>query len=477
MRQDLWRRTRMLLLLASVLPAVGTPACAGEAPGRAFRVAFRSDGGAAEKRWLFRESRTRVVGGVRQIEAPGGFVVYRIEVGRARLLRVHVSARGGCLLRSSPDGRAWDTRFSVTGLSTSAFGDMGAGFLPAQQQAARASGVAYIRLSTAGAGGGPFLVKGLALEVIAATPPAGFKPSPTPGSIMWGTFDEPGFLLATRVLAGILILTLAIAFGVWWRTRLPDQPPRGAGKRPEDGLREIPLWVERYARNRTLAAIVLLAIMAVSVGVIGPLVYLTERAYRAGETTQAIVFLCISAACGTWLIWLSFVGARSLGRRIDDAAYAREGTAMTEPIVRAQSFSPHRTLAFALYFFCFIVWFGLHLLGIMPNRLWTAALYVLMAPFVFYFFLGRFRRAVSPFLLLWPALCAIHSLLLLLGAPIYIFGGPGGMYEILNGLIPVFGYALLCALAGHLYSRFALRRLRALARSPESPNGAQEVGG
>jgi hypothetical protein len=217
--------------------------------------------------------------------------------------------------------------------------------------------------------------------------------------------------------------------------------------------------------------------MAVSAGVIGPLVYLTERAYRAGETTQAIVFLCISAACGTWLIWLSFVGGQSLGRRIDDAAYAREGTALTEPMVRAQAFSPAKSLAFALYLFCLMVLIGLAVLQIIPNRLLVPALSVFLVPYVYCLFLGKLRSAVSPFMLLWPALCAIHALLLLLGAPIYISGGPGGLYEILNFLIPIFGYAILCTLAGHIYSRFALRRLRALARSPESPNGAQEVGG
>jgi len=34
--------------------------------------------------------------------------------------------------------------------------------------------------------------------------------------------------------------------------------------------------------------------------------------------------------------------------------------------------------------------------------------------------------------------------------------------------VPVVGYGLIAALAGHLYSRYALRRLRAIARGPEA---------
>jgi hypothetical protein len=114
------------------------------------------------------------------------------------------------------------------------------------------------------------------------------------------------------------------------------------------------------------------------------------------------------------------------------------------------------------------MWSGIGLLKLLPVRLWSSALAIFLVPFLYYVSLVEQRGAVSPFLLAWPALYGIHSLLVALGAPIYINGGPGGLYKLLNILIPTIGYALVCALAGHIYSRFALRRLRMIARSPDA---------
>jgi hypothetical protein len=69
---------------------------------------------------------------------------------------------------------------------------------------------------------------------------------------------------------------------------------------------------------------------------------------------------------------------------------------------------------------------------------------------------------VSPFLLMWPALYAIHAGLLLAGAPIRV----EGPWDPLNMLVPTIGYGLVAGLAGHLYSRHALRRLRQAAALP-----------
>ena len=75
-------------------------------------------------------------------------------------------------------------------------------------------------------------------------------------------------------------------------------------------------------------------------------------------------------------------------------------------------------------------------------------------------------------MMLWPTLYAIHAILLVAGAPIYF----GGKWEALNMFVPVVGYGVLAALAGHIYSRIALRRLRTLATSPETPDQSIEGG-
>jgi hypothetical protein len=60
--------------------------------------------------------------------------------------------------------------------------------------------------------------------------------------------------------------------------------------------------------------------------------------------------------------------------------------------------------------------------------------------------------------LLWALLYTLHALLILAGAPIVFHG----KWWNLNLALPVFGYGILSLLAGHIYSRVALRRLRRL---------------
>jgi len=71
------------------------------------------------------------------------------------------------------------------------------------------------------------------------------------------------------------------------------------------------------------------------------------------------------------------------------------------------------------------------------------------------------RGEASPLMMLWPALYALHAILIVAGAPIVFAGRWNG----LNMLIPGAGYGLLVGLLGHVYSRFALRRLRKAARA------------
>ena len=85
----------------------------------------------------------------------------------------------------------------------------------------------------------------------------------------------------------------------------------------------------------------------------------------------------------------------------------------------------------------------------------VSALYVI--PFLLFLVLsGKSVGGVA--VVLWPILYALHAVLLLAGAPVLF----QGKWEALNMLIPTAGYGALSFLVGHLYSRFALRRLRQL---------------
>jgi hypothetical protein len=71
------------------------------------------------------------------------------------------------------------------------------------------------------------------------------------------------------------------------------------------------------------------------------------------------------------------------------------------------------------------------------------------------------RPLLGNMALLWPALIAIHAILIVAGAPILF----SGRWEGLNMLIPIFGYGMLTGILSHLYSRVALRRLKRLTQA------------
>ena len=76
--------------------------------------------------------------------------------------------------------------------------------------------------------------------------------------------------------------------------------------------------------------------------------------------------------------------------------------------------------------------------------------------FVFDYFLQRPR--LGPVLLICPILYAIHAILIVAGLPIFFTG----MLGIVNMVIPLWGYMFLTYAIGHIYSRYALKKLKGL---------------
>ena len=111
----------------------------------------------------------------------------------------------------------------------------------------------------------------------------------------------------------------------------------------------------------------------------------------------------------------------------------------------------------------------LGLMGFLPIKLMQPISAVYVVPFMVYLSI-KLRGVGSPFMLLWPLLYGLHAILLVAGAPIYF----GGKLEALNVLIPMPGYGLIAALTGHIYSRFALKKLRRISASPEGQAEAGE---
>ena len=84
-----------------------------------------------------------------------------------------------------------------------------------------------------------------------------------------------------------------------------------------------------------------------------------------------------------------------------------------------------------------------------------SALY--MTPFLIAMILSQ---RLGVWALLWPLLYGLHAVVVLLVPMKQTIA----ILLAFNILLPVFGYGLVAILVGHIYSRFAFRKLKALAR-------------
>ncbi|MHC4788227.1 MAG: hypothetical protein ACYS8K_03360 [Planctomycetota bacterium] len=238
------------------------------------------------------------------------------------------------------------------------------------------------------------------------------------------------------------------------------------GESEQAALRDIPKWARRYTQNRTLPVLVYLGIFVLGSAAFGALGILIGWAAHRGRRALAIAAGLALGGLAVWWLWFCFAGVSRIVSGVSRRLYGREGEASLAGQPDATGLKV-RPLPVLLFVGCVAASVILGVLGALPEESMqpVSALYVV--PFMLYLGLTQ-KGSGSPFMLLWPLLYGIHAILLVAGAPIY-FGGP---YVGLNMLIPVAGYGLLSALLGHVYSRFALRRLRRLAAVPErSANG------
>lgn len=228
---------------------------------------------------------------------------------------------------------------------------------------------------------------------------------------------------------------------------------------PPDDPRQIPKWTRIYAQNRSLPVVVSLLIFLILAGAIGLPSYLAGYAYRSGNIPLLAACMGVLAVAVTALFYMAIPSWG--GRRMDELAqrlYAKEGA-----VTIGGPSTPRRKalgVVWAVgYGACILASVILGMLGYIPHEYMqpVSALYVV--PFMVALGL-MLKPAGWPMMLLWPALYALHAILIVSGVPI-LFAGP---WDTLNMLLPIAGYGLLAGLASHLYRRFALRKLRRLAR-------------
>ncbi len=237
-------------------------------------------------------------------------------------------------------------------------------------------------------------------------------------------------------------------------------------------LKEIPKWTRKYAQNRTLTTFVFIVMICLMGGFIGIPISFGGAAFMGGDMLLAGISVALLAVVLILLIiFISKFGGKNKGlidQIIDRWIYGKEGTvSMPQPKLSKKMKALDIVVAI-VYMVCFLGSMNLCMGGYIPVKYLVPLMALFIVPFfVFQYFMQRPR--LGPVLLIAPILYAIHAILILAGVPIFFtgtFGVPLNM-----GLILV--YTFLAYMIGHLYSRYALKKLKGITHS--QGDAAREV--
>lgn len=236
-----------------------------------------------------------------------------------------------------------------------------------------------------------------------------------------------------------------------------------------ENLKDIPKWTQKYAQNRTVPMLVSLAIFMLLFAGISLSSYFGGRAFISGNTFLlgfCIVIALVSMIC-LFITSIPKYGGRIISR-ISGRFYAREGSAA--PRI-SKSMGKRKWLGYVvglIFGGCIFASVILGGKGFFPIELMQPISAVYCVPFLLFLYFWQ-RPMVSPITLIWPALYAIHAILIVAGAPILFTG----RHTVLNMLLPVAGYGLISGLIGHLYSRYALKKLKNITHTiGDTANGS-----
>lgn len=235
-----------------------------------------------------------------------------------------------------------------------------------------------------------------------------------------------------------------------------------SAREPDDSVRGIPKWARRYAQNRTLPVVAFLVIFTVGSCMFGGLSLLTAWAYVEDQRVLSAASMLVLCGFTVWWLWFSFIGATRIMRSVSERLYRGDGGVSVGACAGIKDCRGPLLVGF-VFMFCVFASVGLGFLGLYPIRLMQPVSALYCVPFLCYLGL-KVRRFGSPFMFIWPGLYGIHAILDVAGVPVRFWGD----FHALDVFIPVIAYGLIAALAGHIYSRFALRKLRALAATTET---------
>jgi hypothetical protein len=234
-------------------------------------------------------------------------------------------------------------------------------------------------------------------------------------------------------------------------------------------LKEIPKWTRKYAQNRTLTNFLVMVIFMLISMVIAALSYSAGAAFIKGNITVFRVCIVVLFAILVFvlIICVSKFGGVKIRRWLDQLIYDYEGTAsMPEPKLTKKK----KWLGFvvaAVVFICILGSYYLSMEGYIAFKYMQPISALYLVPFLVLLYFEQ-RPRVGPLVLICPILYTIHAILTVAGVPIFFTGNLG----ILNMFLPLFGYTFLAHVISHIYSRYALKKLKGLTHlKGEAANG------
>ena len=238
-----------------------------------------------------------------------------------------------------------------------------------------------------------------------------------------------------------------------------------------DKLKDIPKWTRRYAQNRTLTILVLLVMIGLFAMIVaalfGFLLSLAVTGFRKGNIILGCVgiavLIAVLAALAKFYIYIfaKFGGKNKglLDQIIDRWIYGLEGiVSISMPEATKKKKWLEITVAI-VWGTLFLGTMYLGMVNFIPVKYVQpiSALYCVPYMVIGWYFWRSPRT--GPIFLLKPTLYSIHAILILIGVPIFFTSSFGA---VLNMSLPLLGYGYLTLVIGHLYSRYALKKLKSL---------------
>jgi len=177
----------------------------------------------------------------------------------------------------------------------------------------------------------------------------------------------------------------------------------------------------------------------------------------------AVVVAVLVAILIFLIVFISKFGGKNRGlidQKIDKRIYGKEG-AVSVPVPKSSKKKIFLEIVIGVIFFiCFFGSWHLAIKGYIAYKYLQPVSVLYIVPFVvcgWYFWQSP---RMGPIYLLYPILYTIHAILIVAGVPIYFTTENFCIFSI---CLPAIGYGFLPFIIGHIYSRYALKKLKAAA--------------